>query len=255
MLAISLQSGSSGNCIYVESAGARLLIDAGISGIQAERRLAAHRREIRDVDALLVSHDHADHSKTAGVFGRKYDLPVYVTEPTWRAARRWTDLGRKHEVRTFTAGETLTVGTVRVETVATAHDGVDGVGFVVDDGERRLGVLTDLGHVFEGLAEVVSTLDAVIIESNYDPGMLAEGPYPPYLKERNRGPGGHLSNQEAATLVGGAVARGLRWACLAHLSEENNSPEVALATHRELLGPDFPLYVTSRYEATDIMEV
>jgi phosphoribosyl 1,2-cyclic phosphodiesterase len=255
MIAISLQSGSNGNCIYVETTGTRLLIDAGISGIQAERRLAAHGRRINDVDALLVSHDHADHSRIAAVYGRKFGLPVYITEPTRRVARRWTDLGHRHEVRTFVAGETMEIGDARVETVPTPHDAVDGVAFVIDDGERRLGVLTDLGHVFAGLAAVVESLDAVIIESNYDPEMLAHGSYPPRLKARIAGPGGHISNQEAAVLVGGAVGRRLKWACLAHLSAENNRPEVALATHRELLGPDFPLYVAGRYESSGVMEV
>src|SRR5690606_35401006 len=124
-------------------------------------------------------------------------------------------LGKMGEIRFFRAGETVELDSLRIETVPTPHDGVDGVGVVVDDGARRLGILTDLGHVFPGLAEVVASLDAVFLESNYDPQMLDEGAYPLFLKERIRGSGGHLSNQEAAVLLRDAAQGRLRWACLA----------------------------------------
>lgn len=254
MIAISLQSGSNGNCTYVEAGGVRLLIDAGISGVQAQRRLALFGVDIRHVDALIVSHDHVDHSRCAGIYGRKYGLPVYVTRRTLRAASRRCDLGRIPEARTFRAGDSLRFGDVTVETLPTPHDGADGVVFAIDSGSRRLGVLTDLGHVFDGLAEMVSTLDGVLLESNHDLEMLADGPYPAFLKRRIRGPGGHISNDEAAALIGGAGGR-LRWACLAHLSEQNNTPEVALDTWRGILGPRLPLHVASRYEPTPVLEL
>jgi phosphoribosyl 1,2-cyclic phosphodiesterase len=254
MRAISLQSGSNGNCIYVEAPGVRLLFDAGISGIQAERRLARFGIDIRDVDALFVSHDHVDHSRCAGIYGRKYGIPLHITPRTLEAASRRCDLGRVRGARSFDAGESVRVGGVTVETLPTPHDGADGVVFTVDDGNHRLGVMTDLGHVFDGLAGAVRALDGVILESNHDLTMLEEGPYPPFLKRRIRGPGGHISNDEAASLVGAAGHR-LRWACLAHLSEENNAPEVAVATWREVLGPGLPLRVASRYEPSAVLEL
>jgi len=255
MKVISLQSGSNGNCVYVEAGGVRLLFDAGISGKQAELRLALHGRDIRQVDAVLVSHDHADHVRCVGVYQRKFGLPIYVTEPTLRAALNYRALGRLADVRHFTAGHTLRFNGVAVETVPTAHDGADGVGFVVDDGSRRVGILTDLGHVFAALGEVVASLDAVLLESNYDPEMLAYGPYPPHLKDRIRGPGGHLSNREAAELLAAAAGRKMQWACLGHLSQENNDPRLALRTHRDILADGLPLHVAGRYEATDVLEV
>ena len=127
--------------------------------------------------------------------------------------------------------------------------------FVVDDGQRRLGILTDLGHVFDGLNSVLESLDAVLIESNYDAEMLADGSYPEFLKRRIRGPGGHLSNVEAAGLLDAAAGGRLQWACLAHLSEENNAPDTALQTHRDILGNRLGLCVASRYEATEVLEV
>ncbi|MHC4400336.1 MAG: MBL fold metallo-hydrolase [Planctomycetota bacterium] len=254
MLTLSLQSGSNGNCIYVEAGGVRLLVDAGISGSQAEERLAACGRDIRSVDAVLISHDHADHSRALGIYQRKFGLPVYVTQKTLSAANRRCSLGRMQNLHYFRAGSVLRIGEVSVHSIPTPHDGADGVAFVVDDGRRRLGILTDLGHVFDGLEAVVGSLDAVFLESNHDRQMLATGPYPAFLKRRIRGPGGHLSNLEAARLLAAADRR-MRWACLAHLSEENNHPEVALDTHRQILGNRLPLHVAGRYEATDVFEV
>ena len=112
-----------------------------------------------------------------------------------------------------------------------------------------------MGHVFDGLDAVVQSLDAVFIESNYDPELLADGPYPEFLKRRIRGGGGHLSNGESANLLATAANGRLKWACLAHLSEQNNDPELALRTHKEILGRRFPLYVASRYEASEVFEV
>ena len=253
MRVISLQSGSNGNCIYVEARGVRLLFDAGISGIQVERRLAGCGRDPRKADAVLISHEHSDHCRNMGVLHRKFGLPVYVTAKTYRAARR-RGLGDIGDLRHFRSGETLRLGNVQVETVPTPHDGVDGAMFIVDDGRCRLGILTDLGHVFSGLEAVIGSLDAVLLESNYDPEMLAEGAYPDWLKERVAGPGGHLSNFEAAELVL-AAGRRLKWVCLAHLSQDNNTPKRALATHRRILGGRLPLLVATRYEASDVLEV
>ena len=255
MKVISLQSGSNGNCYYVQAGGVRLLVDAGISGKQAQKRLARHGLDIREVQAVLISHDHRDHSRSMGIYQRKFGLPVHVTARTLDAAQRWQQLGPLEDIRPFKAGSVLRFGEVSVETIPTPHDGVDGVVFVVDDGHRRLGILTDLGHVFDGLVAVIGSLDAVVLESNYDPEMLRDGPYPPFLKRRIRGPGGHLSNFEAAELLEAAASPRLRWACLAHLSEENNFPELALRTHRHVVGRRFPLHLAGRHEATDVLEV
>jgi len=255
MLVIPLQSGSNGNCVYVEAGETRLLFDAGISGRQAQTRLAAFGRSIDDVHALFISHDHADHARCLGIYHRKFGLDVHVTRKTLAAARRRTNLGQLDRLHHFEAGRLIRVDGVTIETLPTPHDGADGVAFVVDDGRRRLGILTDLGHVFSGLADVLGSLDAVLVESNYDPGMLRRGSYPHELQERIRGPGGHLSNTEAARLLAKTAGR-LQWACLGHLSEENNDPQLALDVHCRILGKNrCPIHVASRYEATGILEV
>jgi phosphoribosyl 1,2-cyclic phosphodiesterase len=256
LIAISLQSGSSGNCIYVESGGVRLLFDAGISGVQAAERLAAHGRDIRSVQAVIISHDHGDHIRHAGVFHRKFGIPVYVTPATLAAASSRCTLGTLNDVRHFRSSDKLRFDDVLVQAIPTPHDGADGSAFVIQSGHKRLGILTDLGHVFKDLVAVVSSLDAVFLESNYDPEMLAAGPYPAYLKQRIRGPRGHLSNQEAADLLRRAAdGRRLKWACLSHLSDQNNNPQQALNTSRASVAERIVLHTADRYTASGIFPV
>lgn len=258
MRIVSLQSGSNGNCIFVRTAGARLLFDAGISGKQAEARLRATTGEdIRDVDALFISHDHVDHVRSAGIFQRKFALPLHVTEATLAASGRHR-LGRLGEVRPFRAGQAVRVGDAVVQTFPTPHDGVDGCCFVVEAGGARLGIMTDLGCVFEELGGLIETLDAVVLESNYDPEMLAKGPYPVGLKNRIRGAGGHLANHEAAELLARHGGR-LRWAALGHISRENNTPELASQTVREILAGTLwgerPLHLATRYAPSAVLSL
>jgi len=253
MITCSLQSGSNGNSIYVEADGVQLLFDAGISGRQAAARLARHGRNMRQVDALILSHLHADHARCAGVYQRLFGLPIYATPATARALARGA--GRPQEIQHFCPGDTLEFGSVRVHTLPTPHDATDSVVFIIEHGSKRLGVLTDLGHPFDELVRTLPSLDAVYLESNYDPQMLAAGSYPPELKARICGDSGHLSNDEAAAMLTGCDRRRLQWAALAHLSEENNHPDVALRTHRSVLGDDFPLTVASRYGVSELLRV
>jgi phosphoribosyl 1,2-cyclic phosphodiesterase len=255
MIAFSLQSGSNGNCIYVEAGNISLLFDAGINGIQAEKKLAARGRSIRDVDAVIISHDHGDHVRHAGIFQRKYGLPLYITQQTFDTAVKRHPLGILNDVRHFQSDGVISFENVSVQAIPTPHDSADGAAFVITAGQKRLGIMTDLGHVFDGLEDVVSTLDAVFIESNYDPVMLAKGPYPAFLKKRIKGPEGHLSNIESAELLRAASRGGLKWACLAHLSEQNNKPSLAIETHRRLLHPRIPIYIASRYAPSDILSL
>ena len=253
MQTCALQSGSNGNSIYVEADGVRLLFDAGISGRQAALRLGHHGRDIRRVDALIISHDHADHVRCAGVFQRKFGLPLYISPRTYAVAGR--QLGRLHDVRSFQPGESIEFGKVVVHTIPTPHDAAEGVAFVVECGSKRLGIFTDLGHPGEHLLRELASVDAAYLESNYDPMMLETGPYPYELKVRIRGAGGHLSNDEAALALR-AGRRRHRWGALAHLSEHNNRPETALATAYRLLGESAPeLLVASRYAASPMLSV
>ncbi|MBC8412995.1 MBL fold metallo-hydrolase [bacterium] len=248
MIAISLQSGSSGNCLYIEANGVKLLFDAGISSLEAGRRLAAFDRDIKDVDALIISHDHGDHIRHAGVFQRRYNIPLYLTEPTLNFANAKMKLGKLHDLNFFKSGDSLTFKEVSVQSIPCPHDSADGSVFVINSQGKKLGIITDLGHVTQELRDIIPTLDAVFLESNYDPGMLQEGAYPEFLKKRITGLHGHLSNLEAAELL--LSGERLQWACLAHISNNNNDPSTALKTHREVLGNDLQLYTASRFEAS-----
>lgn len=251
--AISLQSGSNGNCIYVETANVRILFDAGLSGADAERRLASRGRRIRDVDAVIISHDHSDHVRHAGVFQRKFGLPLYITRDTLDVALARHTLGQLSDVRYFYAGEPIRIGDITIRTIPTPHDGADGVVFVLECCSKRLGIMTDLGHVFEGLKKEMTCLDAVFIESNYDPAMLAASPYPAHLKKRIRGPQGHISNLESADLL--LSGKRLKWACLSHLSHHNNYPALAIKTHQAILSKSLKLHLAGRNEATGVLGV
>ena len=243
--AISLQSGSDGNCIYVETSSGRFLVDAGLSVRETGRRLALAGRRLSDIDALLVTHEHTDHSLSAGTLSNRYGIPTYVTAATEEAICRRRRFPSLCSARHFSPGACLDFGAVHVETLRTPHDSVEGSVFVIEDGGLRLGILTDLGHVFDGLGEVVRSLDAVFLESNYDPDMLRCGKYPAFLKQRISGKGGHISNEESARLVAEA-GKSFSWVCLAHLSGENNTPDVAAWTHREIAGPVQKLHVAPR---------
>ena len=253
MRTFSCQSGSNGNCIFVRAGRTRLVIDAGISGKQAERRMAAHGEDIRRVDALLLSHDHVDHTRAAGIYQRKFGLPIHATAGTVAACRH--QLGSVHDVRMFDSGGGIEIGEVVIHAIGTPHDGVDGVCFVIEHRGKRLGILTDLGFVFPQLESILPELDAVYIESNYDPDMLARGPYPPRLQNRIRGNGGHLANAEAAGLLRDFTDGRLQWAALAHLSEQNNTPPLALDTARRLTGRTETLHVASRTRVSDVFTV
>jgi len=258
MLSISLQSGSNGNCIYVEAGGVRLLFDAGISGQLAETRLAARGRDLAGIDALIISHEHIDHVRGVGVIHRRHAIPLYITRHTLRRSAGL--IGRTHKPHHFAPGERIEFGPVTVYTIPTPHDAVEPVCFVVAHENKRLGILTDLGHPFAAIEAIMQDLDAAYLESNYDPEMLETGPYSKPLKDRIRGKHGHISNHESADLASRTVgllntSNRLKWIAAAHLSEINNDPELVLAAHRQTVGRDFPVHVASRHAVGDVLEV
>lgn len=250
---ISLQSGSNGNCLYVETGRTKLLVDAGISPSLASRRLALYGLDMRDVDALIISHDHGDHVRYAGTFHRRYDIPLYITRRTLFKALTNHGIGRVSDAIYFSVGDEIVMNNLSILTIPSPHDCADGSLFVISSEGKRLGIFTDLGHVFTELQSLMKTLDAVFIESNYDSEMLMGGTYPNYLKQRIQGPEGHLSNSESAELL--LAGQHLRWACLAHLSKNNNSPVTALRTHREVIGVDLQLYIAGRDDVSQVLVI
>ncbi|WP_432799404.1 MBL fold metallo-hydrolase [Poriferisphaera sp. WC338] len=255
MKVISLQSGSNGNAIYVETAGVRLLFDAGISGKQAQSRLAQHGIDIHAIDALIISHEHVDHVAKAGVYHRKFGHAIHITPHTLLNATMKFDLGEISRVTHFHAGDSFSPkghDHVRIHAIPTQHDCVDGTCFVIEADGKRLGLFTDLGHAFAELSVIIPTLDACIIESNFDPEMLERSGYPIHTQRRIAGPRGHLSNFEAAELITDH-GEDLQWVMLAHLSGNNNTPGLAEMTHRDHHG--VPIHVASRERVGDCIPI
>jgi phosphoribosyl 1,2-cyclic phosphodiesterase len=235
-----------------------LLIDAGITAARVVERLDFIGVDISTIQGVVISHAHTDHIRGSGVLHRKYKLPIWLSKGTYKQATALPSLvkkmGRLTEPNLFEAGEGVCFGSLRVETSPTPHDALDAVCFAIDNGSTRLGIMTDLGCRFLGLGAVIESLDGVLLESNYDEKMLENGPYPEELKQRIRSDSGHLSNTESADLLRRHGKR-LRWACLGHLSENNNTPEKTLETHRQTAGTNLPLFVASRYGCTQTPDI
>ena len=228
-----LGSGSGGNATLVEGGGARVLLDAGLGPRQLAERLESSGVDPASLDAVFVSHEHGDHARGAAAFSARWGVPLALTRGTFRAAGlaaaklpAWVEIA---------PGETRTIRRLAVRAVAVPHDAAAPLAFVVSAGASSLGHATDLGHLGRGLVEALRGCDAVLVESNYDPAMLRDGPYPWSLKERILGPFGHLSNEDVGRLLRRGLGEACRTVVLAHLSQKNNHPELALQAAEEAL--------------------
>jgi phosphoribosyl 1,2-cyclic phosphodiesterase len=220
-----LASGSRGNALYLESADCRILIDAGLPAREVSRRLEGVGVRTQDLDALLVTHEHGDHCLGVGPLSRRHALPVYLHHAT-RAAL--PNLGRIDDLREFSDGETFECRDLRITPIPLTHDAVAPVGFLIETAVGKIGVATDLGIATRLVRERLKGCRALVLEANHDPELLRDGPYPWPLKQRIRGTHGHLSNEDCAELLGELLSDRLEAVYLAHLSAENNRPELAL---------------------------
>jgi phosphoribosyl 1,2-cyclic phosphodiesterase len=228
-----LGSGSKGNCTLVESGSTTILIDAGFSGKEIRRRLALINRSPEELTAIMVTHEHGDHISGVGVLSRRCNLPVYANCGTHHASEsRVKKLYKRVE---FGTGECFVVDDLEVHPFRISHDTADPVGFVVSDGDSAVAYCTDTGRVTKLIGHHVSKCQALILEANHDPQMLMDGPYPMPLKQRVRSNQGHLANGDAARFLADLLNSSLQYVVLAHLSETNNLPEIALARVRQEL--------------------
>ena len=229
-----LGSGSKGNCTLVESGKTRLLIDAGFSGVELERRLAAIGLNLGSITALLVTHEHNDHVSGAGIASRRGRLPIYANPATHRAAEK--KIGKPFARQDFDTGEQFILGDLLVHPFAVSHDTVDPVGYFLTDGQYSVGYCTDTGKITTLIEHHLRRCDILVLESNHDPKMLREGPYPLHLQQRVRSNRGHLANEDAGRFLHKLAGGKLKSAVLAHLSEMNNLPELAVHAARSHLG-------------------
>ncbi len=227
-----IASGSRGNSILIRSDETALLVDAGLSGIEIQRRLIQVGQAPEKLDAIIISHEHTDHVKGAGVLSRRFGIPLYISSPTYNVCQ---ELGKIESVHFFSCGAGFDIGGIAVNPFTISHDACDPCGFTFTHGEKKIGLATDLGVVTNLLKEHLRCCGILYLEANHDPDMLKNGPYPWHLKQRIQSRTGHLSNKDAGKLLAELVHPGLQHVVLGHLSEQNNRPEIALARAGEAM--------------------
>ncbi|WP_127477603.1 MBL fold metallo-hydrolase [Sulfurivermis fontis] len=220
----SLGSGSRGNATLVEQGDTLLLIDCGFSLRETERRLLRLGRDPAQVSAILVTHEHGDHLSGVALFARRYGVPVWLSAGTRAAGNE-----EIADCRVFSSHASFAVGDVEVTPFPVPHDAREPTQFVFGNGAQRLGLLTDTGSLTPHIEQQLTGCDALVLECNHDPTMLANGIYPPLLKARVGGDYGHLSNEQAGTLLQRIDCSHLQHIVAAHLSDKNNTPPLAVA--------------------------
>ena len=219
MRVCTLASGSSGNSLYIECDATRILVDAGISRRQMTQRLASIGVSLSDIDAVVVTHEHSDHTSSLPRLG----LPAYVASAT---AHLWKE--KVAELVEFESDRAFTIKDLHITPFSVPHDALDPVGFTIESGNgAKIGIATDIGTATSLVRERLRGCTALVLEFNHDPEILLYSHYPWDLKQRIKGRLGHLSNGQASELLGGLIHHGLRHVVLAHLSQVNNRPEVA----------------------------
>jgi phosphoribosyl 1,2-cyclic phosphodiesterase len=231
-----LASGSKGNCVVLEGDSNTVLIDAGLSAKEILVRMERAGLDAGRIDAMLVTHEHGDHTRGVDVLARKLDIPVHATEGTladFLNHRRTSTKPLVHH--TCRDAEPFFIGDLKIEPFATSHDAAEPCGFIITEGSLRFGYCTDTGIITPHVHSLLRQCDGIVLESNHCPEMLANGPYPESLKRRIRSKRGHLSNPDAAACLRD-FGRDVPLVILAHLSEMNNTPDKAIGSAREGLG-------------------
>ena len=244
MRVASLGSGSRGNATLVQHRGTTLLVDNGFSLKQFKYRLERLDMEPSAIDAVLLTHEHGDHSGGVQRLCANHGIPLWTAVGTARAV-----LSPEFEFQTLIAGHAVTIGEIEVVPVTVPHDASEPLQFIFHqlDNGKRLGILTDTGHITRHIVEAFSSLDALLLEFNYDADMLASGPYPEPLKQRVGGNLGHLSNEQSLDLLRQIDTRNLNCLIAAHISEKNNTAVIVDELIRQL--PDVPVPVLADQEA------
>jgi phosphoribosyl 1,2-cyclic phosphodiesterase len=246
----SINSGSNGNCYYVGNENEAILVDAGISCREIEKRMRALELDLLKVKAIFVSHEHTDHISGIAVLSKKWNIPVYVTENT----KPFCYLSSEHTAIPFTTDSVISIGELNITSFSKFHDAVHPHSFVVEHNNVRVGVFTDIGRPCKNLIKHFATCNAVFLESNYDTEMLMNGNYPYHLKKRISNGLGHLSNDEALDVFIKHRSPALSHLILSHLSKNNNDPAIV----ERLFSPHAEhthVTVASRYAPSEVYRI
>lgn len=235
---ISIGSGSSGNCYYLQTANDALLIDCGVGIRTLKKSLHDYDLKLDSVKHIFITHDHADHIKAVGVISTEYDIPVYATREVHAGIQRNYCVPKKvasENIRLIEKDVRMKVGDFTVTAFAVPHDSSGNVGYRIEVDGVTFCLMTDVGHITEEMQKYIGEANYLVLEANYDVEMLRNGAYPQHLKIRIEGPTGHLSNADCAEAIANYATSELKHVWLCHLSEENNHPVLALKTVEQIL--------------------
>ncbi len=247
----SINSGSNGNCYYIANETEAVLIDAGISCRETEKRMTRIGLSMENVKAIFISHEHSDHINGVEVLSKKYEIPVYITRKTLVSGG--LQIPEKQR-QIFKANQPIFIGDLSITAFPKFHDAIDPYSFVVSGNGVNIGVLTDIGSVCENVIKNFSQCHACFLETNYDEQMLEFGNYPFHLKKRIKSDVGHLSNDQALELFVNHRSSSLSHVFLSHLSKENNSPKLVQDLFTQHAG-NTEVVVASRYSEIDVYEI
>lgn len=261
----SIASGSSGNCIFAGSETTSLLIDTGISGKRIEEGLNFIGHTTKEIDGILVTHEHSDHISGLGVISRRYGIPIYATKGTREAVLHTKNIGEIPE-NLFVELEPdmdFNIGDITVSPATVSHDAAQPVAYILRQPGKSMGIMTDLGMYDNYIVEKLQKLDVLLLEANHDVRMLQAGTYPYYLKQRILGERGHLSNEVSGRLLSEVLHDNFKTVILGHLSKENNYEKLAYETVRleidmadnRYRASDFPIQVAKRDSVSQIIEI
>lgn len=253
-----LASGSTGNAFYIESDQTRILVDAGLSGKEMDRLFAEVNRDPSKISAILVTHEHSDHIKGLGIMARKYNLPIYANEKTWRAMEHSIGKLTLDQKFHFNPDSVQTFADIDVESFSVSHDAAEPMFYTFHQGENKVAIVTDLGYVSERIKKTVEDADAYVFEANHDVEMLRMCRYPWSVKRRILGDSGHISNEDSALALADIISNRTKRIYLGHLSKENNMKDLARMTVGQILeerGIGIELYDTDPKKATGLYEV
>ena len=226
----SLSSGSSGNCYYLGNEFNGILIDAGISTTAIRKFLKGMNISMQTIMGVLITHNHTDHIKGLDLLTRKNSLPAFTTDRIWKSILSPKSRISRDCIHKIPLKQKFHLAGFDIEAFPVCHDAPETIGFHISAGDKKITIVTDLGHICRTAAPYIKAANLLVIESNYDEQMLVNGKYPEYLKSRIQSDHGHLGNHQTSAFLADIISDNLNYICLAHLSKNNNTPEIALQT-------------------------